>query len=139
MNVKTEHEKKERMSNWISPKVIKQCDAGVILTGCKSRSEFVERAISFYSGYISAEIHTDFFAPAISAMMEGTVASSENRMARLLFKIAVEMAKLQQMLASISEMEDETLRQLHISCVNEVKKINGFLKFEDAVKGSRGD
>ena len=71
--------------------------------------------------------------------MSGIVKTSENRIARLLFKIAVEMAKLEQMLASINDMDEETMRRLHIRCVNEVKKINGIIKMEDAVRYQRGN
>ena len=69
----------------------------------------------------------------------GTVKTSENRIARLLFKIAVEMAKLEQMLAVINEMDEETIQRLHIRCVNDVKKLNGILRMEDAVKFQRGE
>ena len=73
--------------------------------------------------------------------MEGTAKSLENRFGRLLFKIAVEMAKLEQMLAAINEMDDETIERLHKRCVDEVKKINGIgiIRMEDAVKYQRRD
>lgn len=132
-----EEQKKKRITAWLSEDSLKKCDAGVKLDDCRSRSDFVERAVCFYAAYLSAEMHTDFFAPVILQMVEGAVASTENRIARLLFKIAVEMAKLEQMLASINDMDEETIRKLHIRCVNEVKKINGILKMEEAVKYQR--
>ena len=49
------------------------------------------------------------------------------------------MAKLEQMLAAINEMDDETIERLHKCCVDEVKKINGIIKMEDAVKYQRRD
>ena len=85
------------------------------------------------------ERNTDYIARAIHESISGTVKTSENRLARLLFKIAVEMAKLEQMLATINEMDEETLRRLHIRCVNDVKKINGIIRMEDAVKFQRGE
>lgn len=38
------------------------------------------------------------------------------------------------MLAAANDVDEETLRQLHIMCVNEVRKINGIIDYEDAVK-----
>ncbi len=70
---------------------------------------------------------------------KGIVKTSENRLARLLFKIAVEMAKLESMLAAINDMEEATIRRLHIRCVNEVKKINDILTMEDVVRYQRSD
>ena len=71
--------------------------------------------------------------------MKGIVKTSEDRLARLLFKIAVEMAKLESMLAAINDMDEATIRRLHIRCVNEVKKINGILTMEAAVRYQRSD
>ena len=117
----------------------KNCKAGMELDNSLSRNEYIEKAITYYSGYLCAEKNTEFFAKAISQTVEGVVKTSENRIARLLFKIAVEMGKLENMLAVINEMDEETIKRLHIRCVNEVKKINGIINMEDAVKYQRGE
>lgn len=119
---------------WLTPRAALRMDAASILAGCKSRSDFVERAINFYAGYLAAQNHTDFFAQAIAEMVSGAIAGTENRIARLQFKEAVELAKLTRILASMGEVDEESLRQLHIQCVNEVKRINGVIRYEDAVK-----
>lgn len=129
--------KKKRITAWLSDSSLKKCKEGMILSDCKSRSDFVEKAVCFYSGYLSAQEHADFFASVISDLVESTISSTENRIARLLFKIAVELAKLEQMLASINDMDDETMKKLHIRCVNEVKRINGIIKMEEAVNFQR--
>nr|WP_306531216.1 hypothetical protein [Anaerotignum lactatifermentans] len=103
------------------------------------RSAFIERAIHFYSGYLYQESHQDFLSEVMLESMKGIVKTSENHLARLLFKIAVEMAKLESMLAAINDMDEATMRRLHIRCVNEVKKINGILTMEDAVRYQRSD
>ncbi len=123
----------------ISEKTFRNCRAGMELMDTRSRNEYIEKAIEFYSSYLSAQTNVNFFAGVVSEAVEGIVKTSENRIARLLFKIAVELAKLEQMLASINEMDDETIRRLHIRCVNEVKKINGILNMESAVKFQRGE
>ncbi len=123
----------------LTDETMKKCEEGMLVSGCAIRNDFVERAIEFYAGYLSAQTHMDFLAGAIMESVSGTVKTSENRLARLLFKIAVEMAKLEQMLATINEMDEETLRRLHIRCVNDVKKINGIIRMEDAVKFQRGE
>ena len=48
-------------------------------------------------------------------------------------------AKLESMLAAINDMDEATMRRLHIRCVNEVKKINGILTMEEAVRYQRSD
>lgn len=130
---------KKRITAWVSEETLRKCNSGIALDDSRSRSDFVEKAVSFYAGFLAAQIHTDFLAPVIAEVVEGAVSTAENRIAKLLFKIAVELAKLEQMLASINEMDEETLHRLHIRCVNEVKKINGIIKMEDAVKYQRSD
>ena len=132
-------EKRERMVIYVTPETMQRWTAATVLAGCKSKSDFAGRAIDFYSGYLAAQNHTDFFADIISQMVGGTIRSSENRLARLQFKLAVEQAKLAHLIASLSNVDDESLRKLHIRCVEEVKRINGVLKLEDAVHYEQGE
>ncbi len=41
------------------------------------------------------------------------------------------------MTAAINDVDDETLQSLHAMCVNEVRKINGIIDYEDAVQYQR--
>lgn len=59
---------------------------------------------------------------------------SEHRINRNLFKIAVEMAMMMNILASIQDIDDITLQRLRGECVREVKRLNGSFTFEDAVE-----
>ena len=129
--------KNNKITIRLSDETLKKCNEGMDITNCKVRNEFIEQAIEFYSGYVSAEVHSEFLSDTVTDSMEGIAKALENRFGRLLFKIAVEMAKLEQMLASINEMDDETIERLHKRCVDEVKKINGIIKMEDAVKYQR--
>ena len=131
--------KNNKITIRLSDETLKKCNEGMDITNCKVRNEFIEKAIEFYSGYVSAEVHSEFLSDVITDSMKGIIKALENRFGRLLFKIAVEMAKLEQMLASINEMDDETIERLHKRCVDEVKKINGIIKMEDAVKYQRRD
>lgn len=134
-----EEYKKQRCTVWLSQEAIQKSDMAVHEEGFVTRSDFIEKAIHYYAGTLAMETHQDFLAKAILDSMSGMVKASENRLARLLFKIAVEMGKLEYMLAAINEMDEETMRKLHIRCVNEVKKINGIIKMEDAVAYQRDE
>lgn len=131
--------KNNRITVRLSDEILRKCESAMLLIGCTVRNDFITQAIDFYAGYISMQKNVDFMAKVILEAVSGTVKLSENRIARLLFKIAVEMAKLEQMLTAINDMDEETLRRLHIRCVNDVKKINGIISMEDAVKFQRGE
>ena len=58
-------------------------------------------------------------------------------MSRTLFKLAVEVGALTHMVAAINEIDDETMKKLRIMCTDEVKRINGVINFEKAVRYQR--
>jgi hypothetical protein len=119
---------------WIYPQTIDDVRTHYTHDNCKSQSEFIEKAISFYIGYLDEEKSVNYISPMITETVKATIKGTEQRLSRLLFKIAVELGKLSNMLAAVNDVDDETLRQLHIMCVNEVRKINGIISYEDAVE-----
>ena len=38
------------------------------------------------------------------------------------------------MRAAVNDVDDDTLKDLHAMCVNEVRRINGTIDFDDAVR-----
>ena len=66
--------------------------------------------------------------------MEAVVHGSEQRLSRNLFKIAVELGKLAHTIAAANDVDEDTLRELHAMCVDEVRHINGMIDFDSAVK-----
>ena len=63
--------------------------------------------------------------------MKAIVDNSTTRQNRILFKLAVEMAIMMNVLASHCEIEEENLSNLRYNCIQEVKRINGMLSFDD--------
>ena len=70
--------------------------------------------------------------------MKSIVAESDNRQNRMLFKLSVEMAKMMNVLAANSEIDEESLIRLRGECVKEVKRLNGSFSFDDAVDWQKG-
>ena len=58
----TPFSEKGRYSLWLSNENMKKADMVYPLDHCKSRSEFVDRAIRFYCGYIESSIAEDYIA-----------------------------------------------------------------------------
>lgn len=91
-----------------------------------------------YAGYVSSGEAIDYLPPALVAALRGTVEDSEHRIARLLFKLAVETSMMMNVLAAGMEISEEDLRQLRARCVREVKQTNGNISLKDAVKYQKG-
>ena len=48
-------ENKKRTAVWLSPRVIRRMDSWLEEDNCSTRSEFIEKALRFYMGYLAAE------------------------------------------------------------------------------------
>ena len=101
---------------------------------CRSQSEFIEKAIQYYAGRINAEDDVSYLPNAFLSNMKGIVAENTTRQNRILFKLAVEMAMMMNILASMQDIDSITLQRLRGECVHEVKRLNGNFSFEDAVE-----
>ncbi|MBO4309013.1 MAG: hypothetical protein J5885_04195 [Clostridia bacterium] len=127
-------EKKERFSVYIYPKTMELARKWCAEDNCASTSEFIEKAISFYSGYVSSGQNTDFFPRAVISTLKAIVRESEERQYSQLYRVAVELSVLMNVLAASNGFAGKDVRALRESCEEEVKRLNGTLRVEDAVR-----
>ena len=127
-----ENNKKIKFPLWVTPKTMETVKEMYKGDDCRSQSEFIEKAIQAYVGYLRADNSPGMLPNYMVSTMKAIVDSSDTRMCRMLFKLAVEMAIMMNILAANSEIKEESLSTLRQSCIDEVKRINGTLGFEDA-------
>ena len=131
-------ENKKKFALWIHPSAMEKVERLYQLDNCRSKSEFIEKAINFYCGYLTAENYKEYFPEVIVSTVQGTLDSFENRMASLMFKYAVELAMMMHVTAARFRVDEDTRSRLRGKCVNDVKKLNGRITFDDAVKYQKG-
>lgn len=129
-----ENKFKNKFALWIYPETQELVKDWYKKDNCKSQSEFIEKAIRFYAGYISAEDGIRFLPAAITSAMTGMIDSLENRMARLIFKLAVEMSMMMNIVAFNADYNPASLHTLRGKCVEDVKRSVGVVTFEDVAK-----
>jgi len=130
---------KEKFALWVYPETMEKVRKTYKEANCRSQSEFIQEAIEFYWGYLTAKGNTNYLAPMIQLTMKATLNSMEDRLAGLLFKLAVEMAMTMHILASQSEVEEENLHRLRGYCVEEVKRLRGRISFDKTWEKQKGD
>lgn len=128
---------KRKYAFWLRPETVELADRMYPGDNCGSRSEYMEKAVRFYSGYIAQKDSSQFLTPALAATLRGSLDDSENRIARLLFKLAVEVSMMMQVLASGLEISGDELRRLRGRAVAEVKRTGGRVTFDKAVDDSQ--
>lgn len=74
----------------------------------------------------------EFLSPVLNDVIKKQFTQSNNRISRLIFKLAVELAITMNIVAFNQGVDKEVLRTLRGECVKEVKKINGIFTFDDA-------
>ena len=131
-------ETKERIPVWMYPSTLAMMDGAIQQANCKSRSEFLEEAAKYYAGYVSAENAVQYLPPMLVSAFKGTVHNSENHISRLLFKLAVEMDMMMNLMAVQMDVPAETLEKLRAQCVRNVKATNGSISYKAAQERQSG-
>ena len=103
-------------------------------TGCKSVSDYICKAIHYYTELHSLQDCSHVVPDIITSTLKDITRESDNRQGRLLFKIAVELTILQNIIAAGNNIDPATLERVRGVCVNEVKKLNGIISFDEAVR-----
>ena len=127
-------DEKQKFALWVYPDTLDKVRELYREDGCKSKSAFIEKAIRYYVGHLTAKDDTSYLPNAFLSNMKAIVLDSEHRISRNLFKVAVEMAMMMNILASMQDIDPISLQRLRGECVWEVKRLNGSFTFEDAVE-----
>lgn len=120
---------KEHISLWVDIDDLKECKKYFENADCKNQSEYICKAIKFYNEYQNGKNCEELIENKVMNRVEKAIKNSENRTARLLFKQAVEVAKIFWLLVKELDIDYEDVDELHADCVEEVKKINGAIEY----------
>ena len=101
--------------------------------GCDSRNAFVEKAVNFYVDYLEGQ-QNDILPAAIQSAIDGRLGMFEDRLARLLYKLTVEMDMGMSASLDCIRMDDDYMRRLRSNSVRNVKATNGLLTFEQKAR-----
>ena len=132
-------EEKVKFQMRIDPDTDRKIKAAMPRANCRSQNEFMEKAVRFYCDYLAAEDVANFLPRIFVHAMRDTIKSSENRIARLLFKLTVEISMMMHVLALGLEINVNQLDDLRWQCVQEVKKLNGAITFKDTLEKNQGE
>ena len=121
---------KQKFALWAYPNTLEEVDKSYQGDNCKSKSEFIEKAINFYLGFLKQEDNINYLSPRITSSVDAVLRGTEKRINRNLFQIAVELGKLSHMLAAVNDVDEDSMQELHEMCLDEVRHINGVINFE---------
>ena len=118
---------KKKFAFWLTPEADQAVEENYKRSNCGSRSEFVEKAILFYCGYLNAQGAESYLPPLLSETLE----KFGNRICKLMFKQAVECNITNHLIAADSDLDVDTYERLRNRRVREVMETKGKISFKD--------
>ena len=130
---------KEKYAFWLTPEAKKMVESDVALGNCGSQSELVEKAVRFYDGYLKAQNAGAFLPHAVADVLEGTLGVFANRMAKLLFNLAVEHNITNHLLAADVDMTRDDYNKMRGNSVREINSTRGTISLKDVIREDNDD
>ena len=134
----SENNNSSRIGVYIGDDLLARCDAAMAKTNAESRSEFIRDAIEHYIAVLNMQENSRVLTPALESVIGSKIALTEDRLSRIMFKLGVEVAMMNNILAATHNINADTMDSLRRYCTEEVATIGGKYKFEDAVKYQQG-
>ena len=128
-----DEENRLKITLWLKPGIVRRMDGWLEEDNSKTRSEFIEKALRFYMGYLATEDTSEYLSRALADTLRGTLADNENRLRTLLFKLCVEVNMMGHTVAAHFRADPVNRRELRAYAVDEVLRTNGKISFDDAL------
>ena len=132
-------EYRERFPLNILPSTRVRVDQWYEADNCRSRNEFIEKAVNFYVDYLEVQDNRVLLPKAIPSAINGRLDTIENRIGSVLYKQAVEADMIMGIAADLIKIDEEDLRKRRAKSVQNVKATNGRLSLEDKVREKEFD
>lgn len=124
---------KKGSTMWLKPETLQKVDIWMEPDNCRSRSEFVEKALVFYIGYLETSDASKYLCEVLSNMIRGILDNNNNRLRSLLFKWCVELNIACHTIAAHFGDAEIDRNELRKYAVREVKESCGQISFDNAL------
>ena len=131
--------KKHKVSLYLPDSTYDDVKSSYHHDNCSSYTEFMERAIVYYLGYVNSGHMMDYLSPTIMSSVKAASDENTRRITRILFKLAVEIAVMNNLYAASLNIDEEQISILRRECEKEVRKLNGDFSMNDAIRWQKGD
>lgn len=125
---------REKLAVRLEPELRERLERSYTMDGSRSRREYIENAIRFYTDYQELQDAQSLLPKEIITAIDGRLGMMEDRMASLLFKHSVELDMVCCLLSSAFEIDEESLRRLRAESVKNVKQTNGRITLEQRMR-----
>ena len=107
-----------RIGVYIGDDLLARCDAAMEKTNATSRSEFIRDALEHYIAVINMQESSRVLTPALESVIGSKIALTEDRINRIVFKLGVEVAMMNNILASTHNIDSDSMDALRRYCTD---------------------
>ena len=126
--------KKIKFPLWLMPETKVTVERLYRQDGCSSQSEFMEKAILFYCGYLQSEYAGDFLPKILGETLEAILSMFGDRIGRLLFKQTVEHSVMNHIFASDTDIDAAMYQKMRGMSYQEVVQTHGQISFPEVLR-----
>ncbi len=99
-----------------------------------SMADFIRQAAEFYIAYLRQKKSIDFLAPLLAQTIKNDIESVEKNISSVIYKLAVEQASSNNIVAYYNGVNYETITAFREMCSKDVAENNGIITFEEAMR-----
>ena len=126
-------ENKDRLNFRMKPETAEKLEHWYKANHCRSKNEFVEKAVNFYADALATESSATL-PLAIQTAIDGRLKLLEDRMAAILYKQAVEIDMALSILLQSVNVDESVLRQERAKSIATIKRTHGRLRMEQKLR-----
>ena len=107
-------------------------------SNCRSKNEFVEKAVNFYADYLALNSDNQLLPKAVLSAIEGRLGLLEKNLSAATFNHAVELDMLVGIIAQSYQFSQNDLEKRRAQSVRNVKSTNGRVSLEKCARAYDG-
>ena len=126
-------ENRNRIAVRMEPETMQRLEQWFRADNCKSKNEFIVKAMNFYIDYLEAQDNKTLLPMAIMSAIDGRLSRLEDYIARRDFTRCVEQDMTNGIIAEAFQMDEDALKRIRAQSVRNVKATNGLISLEKRV------
>ena len=130
----TDPENRQRISIYIDRDLVKKADGLLSLADCKSRNEFVTKAIERYIAELALGGDISFVTEALSASISKACNESFAKVSGALFRYAVYVDMMVRILAECVDLTPGELEEFQRQAYNNVRRTRGKVSLDETLR-----
>lgn len=129
----------KRIAITADEKTLELCDLMLKDGEARNRSRLICKAVKYYYAYLNRAQNTEYLTEVSKNVFDKRLNTTEKRISTSIFKLAVEIASLMNVLAGAFELDDQKVQRMKHRVIREVKELNGGINLEDIIRYQNGE